>query len=181
MVLLRSMIAEGYGDARTLERRARKMEDWLANPSLMEADDDAEYTAVIEIDLADVRAHRLRAQRSRRCPPAVHAVAGDKVDEVFIGSCMTNIGHFARRASCCRNTRAASPPACGCAAHPHGRASADGGRLLQYLWRRGSPHRDAGLLLCMGNQARVAANSTVLSQRPPATSPTAWATAPTST
>jgi len=94
IVLLRSMIADGYGDVRTLERRARKMEEWLANPSLMKADADAEYTAVIEINLNDIKEPIVCCPNDPDDAKLLSDVAGDKVDEVFIGSCMTNIGHF---------------------------------------------------------------------------------------
>jgi aconitate hydratase 2/2-methylisocitrate dehydratase len=94
IVLLRSMIAEGYGDARTLERRAEKMEEWLENPTLMRADPDAEYAAVIEIDLAEVTEPIVCAPNDPDDARLLSEVAGDSVDEVFIGSCMTNIGHF---------------------------------------------------------------------------------------
>src|SRR5690606_27690573 len=94
ITMLRWMIAEGYGDARTLERRARAMEEWLKNPELMEADADAEYAAVIEIDLADIKEPILCAPNDPDDARLLSDVAGDKVDEVFIGSCMTNIGHF---------------------------------------------------------------------------------------
>src|SRR5690606_12458343 len=88
------MIAEGYGDARTLERRARKMEAWLAQPELLRADADAEYAAVIEIDLDQIREPIVCAPNDPDDARLLSEVAGDKVDEVFIGSCMTNIGHF---------------------------------------------------------------------------------------
>src|SRR5690606_19574810 len=91
---LRWMIAEGYGDARTLERRARKMEDWLANPSLLEADADAEYAEVIEINMDEIIEPIVCAPNDPDDARTLSDVAGDKVDEVFIGSCMTNIGHF---------------------------------------------------------------------------------------
>ncbi|HSG61894.1 MAG TPA: bifunctional aconitate hydratase 2/2-methylisocitrate dehydratase, partial [Pseudomonadales bacterium] len=94
IVLLRSMIADGYGDPRTLERRARAMEAWLANPSLMKADADAEYAAVIDIDLADVVEPIVCCPNDPDDAKLLSDVAGDHVDEVFIGSCMTNIGHF---------------------------------------------------------------------------------------
>ena len=94
VTLLRSMIAEGYGDSRTLERRARKMEEWLKEPSLMKADVDAEYAAVIEIDLAEVIEPIVCAPNDPDDARLLSDVAGDSVDEVFIGSCMTNIGHF---------------------------------------------------------------------------------------
>ena len=94
ITLLRWMIAEGYGDVRTLERRVQKMEEWLANPSLMSADPDAEYAAIIEIDLADVKEPIVCCPNDPDDARLLSEVAGDKVDEIFIGSCMTNIGHF---------------------------------------------------------------------------------------
>jgi aconitate hydratase 2/2-methylisocitrate dehydratase len=88
------MIAEGYSDARTLERRINAMEDWLANPHLLEADADAEYAAVIEIDLAEIKEPILACPNDPDDVKPLSEVAGAKIDEVFIGSCMTNIGHF---------------------------------------------------------------------------------------
>ncbi|EFK23735.1 hypothetical protein HMPREF9550_04034, partial [Escherichia coli MS 187-1] len=94
IVLLKWMIAEGYGDHRTLERRIQGMEKWLANPELLEADADAEYAAVIDIDLADIKEPILCAPNDPDDARPLSAVQGEKIDEVFIGSCMTNIGHF---------------------------------------------------------------------------------------
>src|SRR5690606_20220644 len=94
IVMLRWMIAEGYGDARTLERRAKAMEAWLANPGLMRADKDAEYAHVIEIDLADIKEPIVCCPNDPDDAKFLSEVAGDKVDEVIIGSCMTNIDHF---------------------------------------------------------------------------------------
>lgn len=94
IVLLKWMIAEGYGDRRTLERRIQGMEKWLANPELLEADADAEYAAVIDIDLADIKEPILCAPNDPDDARPLSAVQGEKIDEVFIGSCMTNIGHF---------------------------------------------------------------------------------------
>ena len=88
------MIAEGYGDPRTLERRVRNMEKWLENRILLEADADAEYAAIIEIDLAEVTEPVVCAPNDPDDARLLSQVAGDQVDEVFIGSCMTNIGHF---------------------------------------------------------------------------------------
>ena len=164
VVLLRSMIAEGYGDARTLERRARKMEEWLANPSLMKADADAEYAAVIEIDLAEVKEPIVCAPNDPDDARLLSSVAGDKVDEVFIGSCMTNIGHFRAAGKLLEKHKGGiatrlwiSPPT----------------RMDQHLLMEegyynifgaaGARTEMPGCSLCMGNQARVAANSTVLS------------------
>ncbi|MCL8396152.1 aconitate hydratase B, partial [Pseudomonas aeruginosa] len=92
ITLLRWMIGEGYGDPRTLERRAQAMEAWLAKPELLEADKDAEYAAVIEIDLADVKEPVLCAPNDPDDARLLSSVQGRKIDEVFIGSCMTNIG-----------------------------------------------------------------------------------------
>ena len=164
IVLLRSMIAEGYGDARTLERRARKMEEWLASPSLLKADADAEYAAVIEIDLNEVKEPIVCAPNDPDDARLLSTVAGDKVDEVFIGSCMTNIGHFRAAGKLLEKHKGGistrmwiSPPT----------------RMDQHLLMEegyynifgaaGARTEMPGCSLCMGNQARVAANSTVLS------------------
>jgi aconitate hydratase 2/2-methylisocitrate dehydratase len=164
IVLLRSMIAEGYGDPRTLERRARKMEDWLASPSLMKADADAEYSAVIEIDLADVREPIVCAPNDPDDARLLSSVAGDKVDEVFIGSCMTNIGHFRAAGKLLEKHKGGIstrlwivPP-----------TRMDEHLLMEegyynIFGAAGARTEMPGCSLCMGNQARVAANSTVLS------------------
>ena len=164
IVLLRSMIAEGYGDRRTLERRARKMEDWLANPSLMTADQDAEYAAVIEIDLAEIREPIVCAPNDPDDARLLSAVAGDKVDEVFIGSCMTNIGHFRAAGKLLQQHKGTIstrmwivPP-----------TRMDEHQLMEegyynIFGAAGARTEMPGCSLCMGNQARVAANSTVLS------------------
>ena len=94
VTLLRWMIDQGYEDARTLERRARKMEEWLANPVLLEPDADAEYFETIEIDLADIKEPLLACPNDPDDVKPLSEVAGDTIDEVFIGSCMTNIGHY---------------------------------------------------------------------------------------
>ena len=88
------MISEGYGDPRTLERRAKAMEDWLANPELLEADDNAEYKEVIEIDLDEIKEPLLACPNDPDDVKPLSEVAGTKIDEVFIGSCMLNIGNF---------------------------------------------------------------------------------------
>ncbi|HCB39814.1 MAG TPA: bifunctional aconitate hydratase 2/2-methylisocitrate dehydratase, partial [Gammaproteobacteria bacterium] len=94
ITLLKWMIANGYGAARTLERRITAMEEWLANPSLMRADADAEYTEVIEINMDEIKEPILCCPNDPDDAKTLSDVAGDKIDEVFIGSCMTNIGHF---------------------------------------------------------------------------------------
>ncbi len=164
IVLLRSMIADGYGDARTLERRARKMEEWLENPSLLEADADAEYAAVIEIDLAEVKEPVVCCPNDPDDAKLLSDVAGDKVDEVFIGSCMTNIGHFRAAGKLLEQHKGGittrmwiSPP-----------TKMDAHQLMEegyynLFGRAGARMEMPGCSLCMGNQARVAPNSTVLS------------------
>jgi aconitate hydratase 2/2-methylisocitrate dehydratase len=164
IVLLRSMIAEGYGDARTIERRARKMEEWLAAPSLMKADPDAEYEAVIEIDLAEVKEPIVCAPNDPDDARLLSEVAGDSVDEVFIGSCMTNIGHFRAAGKLLEQHKGTIatrlwivPP-----------TRMDEHLLMEegyynIFGRAGARTEMPGCSLCMGNQARVAANSTVLS------------------
>ena len=164
VTLLRSMIADGYGDVRTLERRARKMEEWLANPELMEADSDAEYAAVIEIDLEQIKEPIVCCPNDPDDAKTLSDVAGDKVDEVFIGSCMTNIGHFRAAGKLLDahsgglNTRLwLSPP-----------TKMDEHQLMEegyynIFGRSGARMEMPGCSLCMGNQARVAPNSTVLS------------------
>ena len=163
ITLLRWMIAEGYGDARTLERRVRKMEEWLENPTLMAADTDAEYAAIIEIDLADIVEPIVCCPNDPDDAKLLSEVAGDNVDEIFIGSCMTNIGHF----------RAA------------GKLLDEAGTVDSRFWICPPTRMDAhtlmeegyyniygkvgartempGCSLCMGNQARVLAGATVLS------------------
>jgi aconitate hydratase 2/2-methylisocitrate dehydratase len=164
IVLMRSMIADGYGDARTLERRCRKMEEWLANPSLMKPDADAEYAAVIEIDLADVNEPIVCCPNDPDDARLLSSVAGDKVDEVFIGSCMTNIGHFRAAGKLLQqhkggiSTRMWIVPPTKMDAH---QLMEEG--YYNIFGAAGARTEMPGCSLCMGNQARVAANSTVLS------------------
>ncbi|MCX2958624.1 MAG: aconitate hydratase B, partial [Serratia symbiotica] len=94
IVLLKWMISEGYGDRRTLERRIQRMEKWLAAPQLLAGDADAEYAVVIDIDLAEITQPILCAPNDPDDARLLSDVANSKIDEVFIGSCMTNIGHF---------------------------------------------------------------------------------------
>jgi len=164
ITLLRSMIADGYGDPRTLERRARKMENWLESPSLMKADDDAEYAAVIEIDLAEVTEPIVCCPNDPDDAKLLSEVAGDEVHEVFIGSCMTNIGHFRAAGKLLEQHKGGistrlwlAPP-----------TKMDEHQLMEegyynIFGRAGARMEMPGCSLCMGNQARVAANSTVLS------------------
>src|SRR5210317_253057 len=94
ITMFKWMINEGYGDVRTITRRIEAMEAWLANPELMEADADAEYAEIIEINLDEIKEPLLACPNDPDDVKPLSEVAGDKVDEVFIGSCMTNIGHF---------------------------------------------------------------------------------------
>src|SRR5690606_30768970 len=94
VVMLRWMIAEGYGDQATLEKRASQMEAWLANPVLLEPDADAEYHKVIEIDLNEIKEPLLAVPNDPDDIKKLSEVQNTKIHEVFIGSCMTNIGHF---------------------------------------------------------------------------------------
>jgi aconitate hydratase 2/2-methylisocitrate dehydratase len=164
IVLLRSMIAEGYGDARTLERRARNMEAWLDNPDLLMADNDAEYAAVIEIDLAEIDQPIVCAPNDPDDARLLSEVQGDKVDEVFIGSCMTNIGHF--RAAGELLEAHGAPVSTRMWICPPTRM--DENQLMEegyyaIFGRAGARTEMPGCSLCMGNQARVAPHSTVLS------------------
>jgi aconitate hydratase 2/2-methylisocitrate dehydratase len=164
IVLLRSMIAEGYGDARTLERRARNMEAWLADPNLLEADQDAEYAAVIEIDLAEIDQPIVCAPNDPDDARLLSEVQGDRVDEVFIGSCMTNIGHF--RAAGELLEAHGAPVSTRMWICPPTRM--DEHQLMEegyyaIFGRAGARTEMPGCSLCMGNQARVAPKSTVLS------------------
>ncbi|MDX1458394.1 MAG: bifunctional aconitate hydratase 2/2-methylisocitrate dehydratase [Marinobacter sp.] len=164
ITMLRWMIAEGYGDPRTLERRAQAMEEWLANPSLMRADKDAEYAHVIEIDLADIKEPIVCCPNDPDDAKYLSEVAGDKVDEVFIGSCMTNIGHFRAAGKLLEQHKGPlstrlwmSPP-----------TKMDQAQLMEEGYfntygTAGVRTEMPGCSLCMGNQARVAPQSTVLS------------------
>ncbi|KGF73453.1 hypothetical protein DO97_18150 [Neosynechococcus sphagnicola sy1] len=94
VALLKNMVARGYGDARTILRRVAKMETWLANPTLMAADSDAEYAETIEVDLDQITEPIVAAPNDPDNIKLMSACAGDPIHEVFIGSCMTNIGHY---------------------------------------------------------------------------------------
>ena len=164
VTMLRWMISEGYGDPRTLERRARKMEEWLANPAMMRADKDAEYAEVIDIDLADIKEPILCAPNDPDDARTLSDVAGDKVDEVFLGSCMTNIGHFRAAGRLLEQNSDPlqtrfwmSPP-----------TKMDKAQLEQEgfydIYKASNVRTEIpGCSLCMGNQARVEPGATVLS------------------
>jgi aconitate hydratase 2/2-methylisocitrate dehydratase len=164
VVMLRWMIANGYGDPRTLERRARAMEEWLANPSLMKADSDAEYAEVIEINMSEIKEPLLACPNDPDDVRPLSEVAGAKIDEVFIGSCMTNIGHF-RAAGKMLEASGTTIPTRLWIAPP---TKMDEAQLMEegmynIYASAGARTEMPGCSLCMGNQARIAANSTAVS------------------
>ncbi|WFQ78285.1 bifunctional aconitate hydratase 2/2-methylisocitrate dehydratase [Xenorhabdus sp. SF857] len=164
IVLLKWMIAEGYGDRRTLERRIIGMENWLNDPQLLAADADAEYAAVIEIDLADIKEPILCAPNDPDDARLLSDVANSKIDEVFIGSCMTNIGHF-RAAGKLLDQHKGQLPTRLWVAPP---TKMDAAQLTEegyysVFGKSGARIEIPGCSLCMGNQARVADGATVVS------------------
>jgi aconitate hydratase 2/2-methylisocitrate dehydratase len=164
IVLLQWMIAEGYGDARTLSRRIKAMEDWLANPVLLEPDADAEYAEVIEIDLDEITEPLLCCPNDPDDAKPLSAVAGTPVDEVFLGSCMTNIGHF-RAAGKILEQFGKQVPGRLWIVPPTRMDQAELTEEGYYstYGKVGARTEVPGCSLCMGNQARVADNATVVS------------------
>lgn len=163
ITLLRWMIAQGYGDARTLQRRIEAMEAWVANPVLLAPDPDADYAQVIEINLNEIKEPLLACPNDPDDVRSLSAVAKVKIDEVFIGSCMTNIGHYRAASKVLENSGAVStqlwvaPP-----------TRMDQHQLVQegiysIFGRVGARTEMPGCSLCMGNQARVKENATVVS------------------
>jgi len=164
ITLLRWMISNGYGDPRTLERRAKAMEDWLANPQLMRADKDAEYAHIIEIDLNEIKEPILCAPNDPDDARKLSDVAGTKIDEVFIGSCMTNIGHFRAAGKLLEQYKGSLPTRLWLAPP----TKMDQHQLTEegyygIFGRAGARMEMPGCSLCMGNQARIAAKSTAVS------------------
>ncbi|HBS82601.1 bifunctional aconitate hydratase 2/2-methylisocitrate dehydratase [Vreelandella alkaliphila] len=165
ITLLKWMIANGYGDERTISRRIEGMEAWLDNPSLMRADKDADYAEVIEIDLSEIKEPVLCAPNDPDDARLLSDVAGEKIDEVFIGSCMTNIGHFRAAGKLLEKQPAGSLKTRLWLAPP---TKMDQHQLTEEGYygiygRAGARMEMPGCSLCMGNQARVAAKSTVVS------------------
>ena len=163
VTLLKWMIGEGYGDLRTIARRIEAMQSWLDEPTLMEPDPDAEYYEVIEIDLNEITEPLLACPNDPDDIKPLSQVAGTKIDEVFIGSCMTNIGHFRAAAKMLSNATSIptrlwiSPP-----------TKMDQHQLMEegvynIFAQAGARTEMPGCSLCMGNQARIAANSTAVS------------------
>ena len=162
------MISEGYGDVRTITRRIKGMEEWLANPSLMSADADAQYAHILEIDLAEITEPIVCCPNDPDDARLLSEVAGVQVDEVFIGSCMTNIGHFRAAGKLIENfldNKGGALPTRLWVAPPtkmdRDQLSAEG--YYNVYGRAGARIETPGCSLCMGNQARVAEKSTVLS------------------
>ena len=163
IVLMKNMIADGYQDARTLKRRIENMEKWLANPQLLEADKDAEYAAVIEINMDEIKEPILACPNDPDDVKKLSEVAGTKIDEVFVGSCMTNIGHF-RAASKLLEGKADLPVRLWMAppTKMDARELSDEGHY-GVLGRAGARMEMPGCSLCMGNQAQVREGATVIS------------------
>ncbi len=163
IVLLKNMVARGYQDARTIMRRVAKMEQWLANPVLMEADSDAEYADILSVNLNEIKEPIVAAPNDPDNVKLMSECTGDKIDEVFIGSCMTNIGHYRAAAKVLEGAGTVKvrlwicPPT----------------RMDEYQLREegvygifaaaGARTEMPGCSLCMGNQARVEDGATVFS------------------
>ncbi len=163
IVMLRWMIGSGYGDAKTLERRAQAMEEWIENPELLEPDENAEYAEIIEIDLNEITEPLLACPNDPDDIKPLSVVAETSIDEVFIGSCMTNIGHFRAAGHLLKKYKGTKarlwvvPP-----------TKMDEKQLMEegiynIFGTSGARTELPGCSLCMGNQARVLANSTVVS------------------
>ena len=163
VVLMKWMIANGYEDRRSLERRIAAMEAWIADPKLLAPDADAEYAAVFEIDLATITEPLLACPNDPDDIKPLSAVAGDKIDEVFIGSCMTNIGHFRAAGKILAGnsdipTRLWIAPPTKMDAHI---LTEEG--YYATLGKSGARMEMPGCSLCMGNQAQVRKGSTAIS------------------
>lgn len=163
IVMLRWMIGSGYKNEKTLERRAQAMEEWIANPELLEPDADAEYAEIIEIDLNEIKEPLLACPNDPDDIKPLSEVCDTKIDEVFIGSCMTNIGHFRAAGHLLKKHNGTKarlwivPP-----------TKMDEKQLMEegiynVFGTSGARTEMPGCSLCMGNQARVLANSTVVS------------------
>ena len=163
IVMLRWMIASGYGDAKTLERRAQAMEEWIENPELLQPDENAEYAEIIEIDLNEITEPLLACPNDPDDIKPLSEVANTEIQEVFIGSCMTNIGHFRAAGTLLQKYNGTKarlwvvPP-----------TKMDEKQLMEegiynIFGVSGARTELPGCSLCMGNQARVLANSTVVS------------------
>lgn len=164
ITLLKWMISEGYGDARTISRRIAKMEAWLQNPTLLEADKDAKYAAEIHINMDEIKEPILCAPNDPDDARLLSSVAGRKIDEVFIGSCMTNIGHFRAAGKLLSKYEGQLPTRLWIA--PPTRMDQEqliGEGYYSTYGKVGARTEMPGCSLCMGNQARIADKSTAVS------------------
>jgi len=165
VVMLKWMISEGYGDARTIERRIARMEEWLANPQLMEADSDADYCEILEINMDNIKEPILALPNDPDASALLSEVAGSKIDEVFIGSCMTNIGHFRAAGKLLAENPKATLPTKLWVAPPTkmdaAQLTAEG--YYSTFGVAGARMEMPGCSLCMGNQARVEPGCSVVS------------------
>lgn len=164
IVMLKWLLSEGYADARTIQRRIDAMQAWLANPELMQADDDAEYAEIIEIDLNEIKEPLLACPNDPDDIKSLSEVAGTAIQEVFIGSCMTNIGHF-RAAGKLLETVDGAVPTRLWIVPP---TKMDEAQLIEegyysIFGTAGARTEMPGCSLCMGNQARIAPKSTCVS------------------
>jgi aconitate hydratase 2 / 2-methylisocitrate dehydratase len=163
VALLKNMVARGYGDARTIMRRVAKMEEWLANPVLMEADSDAEYAEILEIDLNEIKEPIVAAPNDPDNIKLLSEVENDPVQEVFVGSCMTNIGHYRATAKVLEgagkvNARLwIAPPT----RMDETQLKKEG--VYDIFVAANARTEIPGCSLCMGNQARVEDGTTVFS------------------
>ncbi len=163
VALLKNMVARGYEDARTIMRRVAKMEEWLANPSLMAADTDAEYAEIIEIDLNDIKEPIVAAPNDPDNVKLLSEVAGDPVQEVFVGSCMTNIGHYRATAKVLEGESAVKTRLWICPPTRMDEHQLKEEGVYGTFGAAGARTEMPGCSLCMGNQARVEDNTTVFS------------------
>lgn len=163
VALMQNMIARGYSDARTLLRRIAKMKEWLANPSLMSADPDAEYADVIEVNLNEIKEPIVAAPNDPDNVKLMSECAGDKVDEVFIGSCMTNIGHYRAAAKILEGAGTVKGRLWVCPPTRMDEQQLKEEGVYATFAAAGARTEMPGCSLCMGNQARVEDNATVFS------------------
>ncbi|MDJ0682741.1 MAG: bifunctional aconitate hydratase 2/2-methylisocitrate dehydratase [Xenococcaceae cyanobacterium MO_167.B52] len=163
VALLKNMVARGYGDARTIMRRVAKMEQWLANPCLMSADQDAQYADTIEVNLNEIKEPIVAAPNDPDNVKLMSECAGDKVDEVFIGSCMTNIGHYRAAAKILEGAGVVKGRLWICPPTRMDEKQLREEGVYGIFAAAGARTEMPGCSLCMGNQARVEDNATVFS------------------
>ncbi|MCC0176167.1 bifunctional aconitate hydratase 2/2-methylisocitrate dehydratase [Waterburya agarophytonicola K14] len=163
VTLLTNMVARGYGDARTIMRRVGKMKQWLANPELMSADADAEYADTVEINLNEIKEPIVAAPNDPDNVKLMSECAGDKVDEVFIGSCMTNIGHYRAAAKILEGEGVIKGRLWVCPPTRMDEKQLREEGVYGIFAAAGARTEMPGCSLCMGNQARVEDNATVFS------------------